>query len=463
MFSELDHYLWIWVAVALAVVAFGQRVRELRYRLLAVSATSLLSYFQPFGVPFLVIAILQAVFPFWVAWRIPSAHPHLLKWISWGIWTSEYKTILQLAWLECAFLRNRPCSVQLSPLQPWIEALILKAQRPSVLTPPDSPIEKGYAAWISLEFPEMDVSMDPLWRALLTGSADEVRLAARKLGIPHSFWVARALFLQGQSAGDASLMQFGAQEMLGQVNRGLPWLAWRHLEVGRLLKPYGLTVEPPASPVFPWATAVVFGVILVFFVWQNRLSQFDFGEVLVYLGGNWTPFTLDGEPWRLLTAAFLHAGVVHMGFNSFYLITIGTPLERRVGPGALLLVFVLSALGGSLLSAYAGGDQRLSVGASGAIFGWFALSAVVGTGSLQERFERLLRALPNLGLMLALGFLLPNVDNWAHLGGLLVGVVLGLAYQVPRRFDQLLFAAIALSVLGWSVFELLRWQTQHPL
>ena len=143
MFSELDHYLWIWVAVALAVVAFGQRVRELRYRLLAVSATSLLSYFQPFGVPFLVIAILQAVFPFWVAWRIPSAHPHLLKWISWGIWTSEYKTILQLAWLECAFLRNRPCSVQLSPLQPWIEALILKAQRPSVLIPPDSPIEKG--------------------------------------------------------------------------------------------------------------------------------------------------------------------------------------------------------------------------------------------------------------------------------------------------------------------------------
>lgn len=146
-----------------------------------------------------------------------------------------------------------------------------------------------------------------------------------------------------------------------------------------------------------------------------------------------------GEYYRLLTSAFLHYGFVHIAFNMYALWLFGSELERLYGRVRFVTLYLVSALGGSVLAylivspptPYSPGP--LLAGASGAVFGlfgaFFITARKVGmqTGGI----------IALVGINLALGFVIPNIGWQAHVGGLLTGsalaAVLAYAPQGPRR------------------------------
>src|SRR5262245_51069966 len=152
---------------------------------------------------------------------------------------------------------------------------------------------------------------------------------------------------------------------------------------------------------------------------------------LVHLkfGANFGPLTWHGQPWRLLTSAFIHFGVIHLAFNMLALQNGGRFTEQLYGSARFAVIYLLSALAGSVASGW-WDATRLSAGASGAIFG--------GYGALLAYFARHRRAVPMdllkqvstgaaslLVYSLAMGAVLNFVDNSAHIGGLLGGAVSG--------------------------------------
>lgn len=140
-----------------------------------------------------------------------------------------------------------------------------------------------------------------------------------------------------------------------------------------------------------------------------------------------------GELYRLLTAAFLHGGLIHLAMNMFALASIGPTLETALGRSRYLALYLLSALGGSVLSFLLSSPGQLGVGASGAIFGLFGAYYVVVRRLGGETRQIVTLLLINL----AITFAVPIIDWRAHLGGLVVGAVVaaGLAYapKGPRR------------------------------
>lgn len=183
----------------------------------------------------------------------------------------------------------------------------------------------------------------------------------------------------------------------------------------------------------PVVTYVLLGLIVLAFGAETLAGGSTENEVLIKLGAKYTPLIVSGEYWRLFTAMFLHIGWMHLFFNAYALFAIGTDLERIVGWGRFLAIYLLSGLFGSLAS-YAF-SSHLSAGASGAVFGVIgALGAFFAL--YRERLGMWGRArLGNILFLIAInlffGFTNPGIDNYGHLGGLLSGAVLGLVLA-PR-------------------------------
>ncbi|XP_042475436.1 RHOMBOID-like protein 1 isoform X2 [Macadamia integrifolia] len=139
------------------------------------------------------------------------------------------------------------------------------------------------------------------------------------------------------------------------------------------------------------------------------------------------------QAWHLITCIWLHAGVFHVLANMSGLLFIGIPLEQGFGFG---LLYVLSGFGGSLLSALFTQSRGISLGASGAIFGLVGgmLSELITNWTLYEnKFAALFYLLFVIVVNLAVG-LLPQVDNFGHLGGLSSGFLLGFVFLIRPQF-----------------------------
>jgi membrane associated rhomboid family serine protease len=150
----------------------------------------------------------------------------------------------------------------------------------------------------------------------------------------------------------------------------------------------------------------------------------------------------DGEYYRLLTAAFLHAGVLHLALNMFALAQLGPVLESALGRVRFLTLYVLAALGGSVLSYALAPQFEFGVGASGAIFGLFGAYYVV-----VRRMGGETRSIVTLLVInLVITFTIPIIDWRAHLGGLVVGAVVAAAFaHAPPRARRPLWQAGASS------------------
>ena len=139
------------------------------------------------------------------------------------------------------------------------------------------------------------------------------------------------------------------------------------------------------------------------------------------------------EYYRLVTAAFLHAGLLHLAMNMFALASLGPVLEAALGRSRFLALYLLSALGGSTLSFLLSDPFTIGVGASGAIFGLFGAFYVVARRLGGDTRSILIL----LGVNLVITFAVPIIDWRAHLGGLATGLLVAaaLAYapRGPRR------------------------------
>ena len=135
-----------------------------------------------------------------------------------------------------------------------------------------------------------------------------------------------------------------------------------------------------------------------------------------------------GEWYRLITSMFLHYGVLHIGFNMWALFVIGTPLEQMLGRLRFVVLYFLSGLGGALLSFALGPVDETAAGASGAIFGLFGAFYVITR-------RRGLETGPIVGLIainLVFSFTFSGIDWRGHVGGLIVGSLVGLVFAAAR-------------------------------
>ena len=190
------------------------------------------------------------------------------------------------------------------------------------------------------------------------------------------------------------------------------------------------------------------------------------GEMLIAWGANFAPLTAAGEWWRLLAAAFLHSGVLHLALNMWALWNAGRLTERLYGSVSFLLIYLAAGVTGSLASALWNPKGAVSIGASGAVFGVLgALGAflAVQKHSVPRQVLLGLRAsvLSFMGYTLAIGFLVPGIDNAAHLGGMVAGFVLGAilarpltapdrGYLLARRLPVAAATAVLLAgALAW--------------
>ena len=167
------------------------------------------------------------------------------------------------------------------------------------------------------------------------------------------------------------------------------------------------------------------------------------------------PFIKMGEYYRLLTATFLHANIAHLLFNMYALWIVGMQLESFIGKTRFLIVYLFSAIAGSLLSVIVT-FNAVSVGASGAIFG--LLGALLYFGyHYRVYLSSVIKSqiIPVIIINWVLGFILPGVDNAAHIGGLIGGFLMmigvGVKYK-SSRFEQINGVIVSLIYLAFLIY-----------
>jgi membrane associated rhomboid family serine protease len=170
-----------------------------------------------------------------------------------------------------------------------------------------------------------------------------------------------------------------------------------------------------------------------------------------------SPAVADGELYRLVTSAFLHFGTTHLLFNMWALFVVGPPLEMWLGRLRFGALYALSALGGSVLVYLLSSPGAQTAGASGAVFGLFGASFVVGKRlNLDVRW-----VIGLIAINLAFTFVIPllggqNISWQGHIGGLVTGALLAAAYAYAPREHRVLIQ-ISATVALLVVFALLIW------
>jgi len=184
--------------------------------------------------------------------------------------------------------------------------------------------------------------------------------------------------------------------------------------------------------------------------------------VLIDMGAMERSLVSSGQYWRLVTATFLHAGPLHLLLNGYALFLFGTLIESEVGPWRFGALYLITGFVASSASFAFGSAGRVSVGASGAIFG--LLGAWLVSNWRRRRLPaaqaNLRFALMLIGLNVLLGFSVGGIDNLAHLGGLGAGVLAGVAGQglgqrgvrtATRIAGLALVASIGVALVAWRV------------
>ncbi len=196
---------------------------------------------------------------------------------------------------------------------------------------------------------------------------------------------------------------------------------------------------------------------------------------LIKWGANWGPLSLGTQPWRILTSNYLHIGIVHIGLNMWCLWYLGILAERVFDRWTYVLTYTACGIAGSLASLW-WHPLVIGAGASGAIFGLAgALITALYLGKLPIPKEAMRGTMKSLvafaGYNLLFGAVGANIDNSAHIGGLLAGLALGAALarhltdsaEVRARWNWGVF--IATAVILFMLFGSLRHtgQTAPPL
>jgi len=190
---------------------------------------------------------------------------------------------------------------------------------------------------------------------------------------------------------------------------------------------------------------IIYLAMILFNQYDNTINSFA-----VY-----GPFIFKyNEYYRLITGAFLHANFVHLILNCYSLYVIGSQIENFMGKWKYLIIYFISAITGSMLSALL--SDGASIGASGAIFGlmgsllYFGYHYRVYLGNVLKS-----QIIPLILLNLLIGFITPGIDNFAHIGGLVGGalatVAVGVKYK-STKFERINGWIVLIILLGFLLF-----------
>lgn len=176
---------------------------------------------------------------------------------------------------------------------------------------------------------------------------------------------------------------------------------------------------------------------------------------LLAQGASFGPAVAGGESWRLISALFLHGGLLHLLFNGVALLEIGRAVEQRIGTARTLTVFLLAGAWGFLASLL-WHPEAISIGASGGIFGLLGVWAMlvireIGRTPAANMRRRQFSVFLAVLLALGLGFLIPSVDHAAHLGGLSVGLWCGALVAAGQRRWPVFWASVLVLAGGLGV------------
>lgn len=182
----------------------------------------------------------------------------------------------------------------------------------------------------------------------------------------------------------------------------------------------------------PVITYILMAINVILYVFPYLLGNYDYALSLLALHHD--SVVNGGEYYRLFTAMFMHAGIFHLLFNMYALYVIGTQLESFIGKIRYTLIYLFGGICSALLSLAFLSDNAISIGASGAIFGlmgallYFGYHYRVYLGNVVRS-----QIIPLIVLNLVLGFLVPGIDNAAHIGGLIGGFLALMALGVKYR------------------------------
>ena len=228
-----------------------------------------------------------------------------------------------------------------------------------------------------------------------------------------------------------------------------------------------------------YAIAAVWVLVYLLMVWAQGAWQAQAGNLLSggisprvaeWFGAVSSSEVLLHQPWRAITATFLHFGLIHIGFNLMVLIQLGRLIEPWYGAGGFLFVYAVIAWVGYVLASAAkwyfgfylglpiGGPVWAipSAGGSVVLCGWIALIAVVGwrSGTHQGSFlkAQMVGSLVFIGLF---GLLVPGIDNFGHAGGAIAGAAIAFTHRrlirIPRTRTARVLGAIGLAAILLSV------------
>jgi len=181
------------------------------------------------------------------------------------------------------------------------------------------------------------------------------------------------------------------------------------------------------------ATFTLFLINVAVYVFEAILSRNPIsisGRVLAVLG-QWNYAVLHlGAWWQPFTAMFVHVNIIHIAFNMYFLLIMGSQLERILGPKRVVVIYIVSGLAGNLLTLLLLPPNVVSAGASGALFG-IAGALILINGVLGGNMQM---AIINAFVLFLINSFLPGVNAFAHLGGLIVGMLIGYYYgRVIKR------------------------------
>lgn len=210
-------------------------------------------------------------------------------------------------------------------------------------------------------------------------------------------------------------------------------------------------VFKPKKPIITYALIIINVLIYVFSLFNDSLLQ-NFAVNRFYI-------VEMGQYYRLITGIFLHGSFLHLIFNMYALYIIGMQLESFLGKWKYLIVYLLSGLAGSMLSVFF--SNNFSVGASGAIFG--LLGALLYFGyHYRVYLDSVVKSqiIPLILINLVIGFTVSGIDNWAHIGGLVGGLLATMAVGVKyksSKFEMIngaIMYLIYIVAIGYMVFAM---------
>lgn len=191
------------------------------------------------------------------------------------------------------------------------------------------------------------------------------------------------------------------------------------------------------SPKKTIVTYALIGICVFVFALMHLIGNGSEDSVtLLLFGANFGPLTKNGQIYRLFTCMFLHIGLLHLFCNMYSLYVIGKEIENMFGKLKYTIIFIVSGICASILS-LAFNNNTISAGASGAIFG--LLGALLYFGYYYRAYlggNIIKSVMPVVIINLLFGFLYSGIDNAAHIGGLVGGILITMLLGVPGKENK---------------------------